>query len=420
VLVFPGGTEIGLEIAAALRDAKEVELFSAGVGGSSHAPVAFRRHAAVRSVHEEGWLDDLGAVLAEQDIDFVFPAYDDVLLALAENSDRIDARVLTSPLETCRITRLKSLTYAALAGVVSVPRVYADAGEVDRFPVFVKPDRGQGSHRARLARDPDELRCALADGDLILEHLPGDEFTVDCFSDRERGLLFCSGRRRVRVRNGISVDSVRVDDPRFGELARGISSRLDLWGAWFFQLREDAAGELCLLEVGPRIAGTMALHRVLGVNFPLLTIYEAERIPVTILLNDLDIRIDRALANRYRHELDYDAVYVDLDDTLLRGADVNPRLVSLVFQCLNAGKRVVLLTRHRGEVAQTLARYRLAGLWDDIVRVADEEEKAAHIGAGERAILIDDSFRERRIAAERLGISTFDASMIEMLIDDGA
>src|SRR5205807_5316693 len=138
--------------------------------------------------------------------------------------------------------------------------------------------------RARLARDAEELRCALADGaDLVLEHLPGPEYTIDCFSDRDAGLLFCGGRRRVRVRNGISVNSVLVDDPRFHALALQIASRLKLWGAWFFQVREATDGELRLLEVGPRIAGTMALHRVLGVNFPLLSIYEADRVPLTIL-----------------------------------------------------------------------------------------------------------------------------------------
>jgi len=49
------------------------------------------------------------------------------------------------PQKTCEITRSKSETYRMLEGVIAVPRLYASLAEVDVFPVFVKPDRGQGS-----------------------------------------------------------------------------------------------------------------------------------------------------------------------------------------------------------------------------------------------------------------------------------
>jgi hypothetical protein len=58
VLVFPGGTEIGLEINKSLRDCKEVELFSAGDDVSNHAPFVFRHHHFVPSIREAGgWSD---------------------------------------------------------------------------------------------------------------------------------------------------------------------------------------------------------------------------------------------------------------------------------------------------------------------------------------------------------------------------
>jgi carbamoyl-phosphate synthase large subunit len=166
------------------------------------------------------------------------------------------------------------------------------------------------------------------------------------------------------------------------------------------------------------VAGTSALHRVLGVNFPLLSLYEHLRMPVALAPNDIAVRLDRALVNRYQHDLEYGHVYVDLDDTLLVGDAVNTRLVAFLYQCVNAGRRIVLITRHARDVDETLARHRLAGLWDEVVHITDERvEKADHIGEGD-AILIDDSFRERRTAHERLGIATFDSSMIELLIDE--
>jgi hypothetical protein len=316
------------------------------------------------------------------------------------------------------VTRSKRATYRALSGVVPVPLVHEEPSEVVDFPVFVKPDRGQGSVGARVARDRAELEWAIADGsDLVMEVLPGDEYTVDCFSDRDRGLLFARARRRVVTRAGISVSSVLVDDPELEGHARRIAGVLHLHGAWFFQTRRDGRGEHRLLEVAPRVAGTMALQRALGVNLPLLSVYEALRLPVSVEASGVSARIDRALVNRYRHDLRYSAVYVDLDDTLVVRGRVDAGLMAFLYQALNDGHRIVLITRHSGDLDRTLGRYRLAGLFDAVVRVQAGEEKADHIREAD-AILIDDSHRERRIASQRLGIATFDADAVELLRDD--
>jgi carbamoyl-phosphate synthase large subunit len=420
VLVFPGGTEIGLEVRRALADLKEIRLAGAGSELDRHGPFAYRRWRKVPSVGEAGWIDALNAIVDELDIDVIFPGHDDVLLALAEHRDELRAGVVTSPLETCRITRSKRATYELLGDAVPVPHVFARPEEVTQFPVFAKPDRSQGSQGAVQVADERQLAAAVAAGsDLVMELLPGAEHTVDCFSDRDRGVLFARARQRERTRAGISMATrTEPQDGLAERYARAIAERLDLHGAWFFQLREDRHGEARLLEVAPRVAGTSALHRVLGVNFPLLALYEHLRMPVTVAPNDIDVRLDRALVNRYQHDLAYGHVYVDLDDTLLVGDAVNTRLVAFLYQCLNVGRRLVLITRHAQDVDHTLARHRLTGLWDEIVHIRDEAaEKADHI-AERDAILIDDSFRERRAAHERLGIATFDSSMLELLIDD--
>lgn len=420
VLVLPGGTEIGLEVRAALARRRDIELFSAGADVPGHAPYAFRRHSVLPDLRGAGWLGPLAELVARHGIDLIVPGHDDAGLALAEAADRIAAGIVTSPLATCRVARSKRSTYAALADVVAVPHVHPSPRDVDRFPVFAKPDRGQGSRGARVVADRDALARALAEGsDLVMELLPGDEHTVDCFSDRDRGLLFARGRRRIATRAGISMRSAPVDDPALDEMARAISSRLEFHGAWFFQTRRDAEGAHRLLEVAPRIAGTSALTRAMGVNLPLLAVYEALRLPLSVAPSGVRAEIDRALVNRYRHDLRYSTVYVDLDDTLVVRGRVDADLVAFLYSSIDAGRRVVLITRHRGDLDAELARRRLAGLFDEVVRVADGEEKADHIREVD-AILIDDSFRERRVAAERLGIATFDVDAVELLRDDRA
>ena len=80
VLVFPGGTEIGVEIYRSLRHCKEIDLCSSGQSGSSHAPFIYRNHFEIPSVHEEGWMEDLQKLIGRERIDYVYPAHDDVLL----------------------------------------------------------------------------------------------------------------------------------------------------------------------------------------------------------------------------------------------------------------------------------------------------------------------------------------------------
>jgi carbamoyl-phosphate synthase large subunit len=419
VLIVPGGTEIGLEIYQALRYCKDVNLFAAGLNIPNHSPYVFRNCLHLPSIYESGWIDVLNQIILEHKIDYILPAYDDVVVAFAENFDKIKASIVSSPLETCLITRSKSKTYYFLENKIPVPILYKSIEEVEAYPVFLKPDKGQGSQNTHLVSDREDLINLLKQHSelIITEYLPGEEFTVDCFSDRDQGLLFCSGRRRVRTKSGISMNSHLVEDPIFREYAEKIVESLSLYGAWFFQLKKSDRGEYKLLEIAPRIAGTMTLNRNLGVNFPLLSIYEAARTPLHIHVNKMEIEVDRALISRYRHNLEYTKVYVDLDDTLIINASVNVDLIKFLYQCLNRGVELILITKHLGDVLETLEKYRISKIFDEIIHIKKIDEKSDYI-RGESAIFIDDSFSERSRVSQRLGIPTFDCSMLEMLLDE--
>lgn len=419
VLVFPATTEIALEIRQALGACKDVRLFGAGAAVSNHGPFAFAEYDAVPLVGDSGWLDALRRVVDRHRITHVFPAHDDAVVALAEHEGAIGAILVGSCLETCRIARSKRSTLQRLAGIVPTPRLFERAEDVRDYPVFVKPDRGQGSQGAAIARDRGELDVLLRHDPtrIILEHLPGAEFTVDCFSDRDRGLLFAGARERRRIRSGIAMNAVPAADRRFCDYAKKIAAALPMRGAWFFQLKTDAAGGLRVLEVAPRIAGTSGLTRARGVNLPLLSLYEADRIPVTVLPGAYDVELDRALVSRYRHRLSYRTLYVDFDDTLIVHGKVNPELVKLLFQAVNKAIRLVLLTRHDGDLGAALARHRLAGLFDEIVQLGAGESKADHT-SDPAGLLIDDSFAERQSVHARHGIPVFDTGMLDVLFDD--
>ncbi len=77
---------------------------------------------------------------------------------------------------------------------------------------------------------------------------------------------------------------------------------------------------------------------------------------------------------------------------------------------------MILLTRHQGDLTSTLQKYRLTSIFDEVIHIRDGTPKSAHIMRS-GAIFIDDSFTERAEVARVCGIPTFDASMLEMLIE---
>ncbi len=418
VLVLPSGTEIGLEIHDALVRRRDIGLFGAESTPNSHADWVFRCNARVPHCDSPDFVSAVNALVDAQGIDYIFPAHDDVQLALVAAAGQLHCTVLSSPLETVAVTRFKKATYEALAATVPVPRLFSasDLAPAD-FPVFVKPDRGQGSQRAQICRDERELFAAIGSDEssmVISEYLPGEEVTVDCFSDRDSGVLFVQSRRRARTRAGISVRAERHEVPSAVDFANAISARFALYGAWFFQLKERAPGDWVLLEVGARIPGGATFARMQGVNLPLLTIFESQRIPVHIRPNELEFVMDRAFISRFRAKLDFKELYVDFDDTLSLNGAPNFDLIPLLFAAKHRNIPVMLLSRNERGAEEWLDRYALRAAFDRLVLIDKTTPKTEFMGPG--ALLIDDSFAERQACADA-GFTSLDVDTASMLLD---
>lgn len=417
VLVFPCGSEIGLEIHAALRHAKDVCLHGAS-SVSDHGEFVYARYHQITAQADSAELvSQLNALIDAWSIDLVVPAHDSVIPVLADNQQRLHAPAMVPEPAMAAICRNKNLTYGRLQGLGIVPR-RVELGSAD-YPIFAKPAVGQGSQGAERV-DNDERHRLLADSGIeyvFSEYLPGTEYTVDCISSADGTLLHAAARVRGRVKSGISVRTEPVaTDPELEAMALAIAAELRLKGAWFFQARRDRQGVPKLLEVAPRIAGSMALNRMRGINYPLLGIYAYLGKPFTVMPQHYPLVMDRALGNRWRAELAYERVYLDLDDTLLVRGAPEPQVMALLYQWNTRGIPVVLVTRHATEPVQTLARHRIcADLFERIVHLRDGSPKSAVIPPGESAIFIDDAYRERADVASTRGIPVFDVDAVEQL-----
>ena len=419
ILVFPAGTEIAFEIHDALRWSKFVRLFG-GTSVDCHADFVFENCiAGFPFPDEEGFLDYLNDVIDRYDIDYVYPAHDSVLKRLSDDRESVHACIVASDKKTVEICRSKNQTYEYLSGSWYLPRFFSSADEISTYPVFIKPSVGQGAVGARRIADRAHLDEALSDGVeyAICEYLPGDEFTVDCFTDKHGTLRFVNPRSRDRIRAGIAVRSRNL--PCSGEIlsiAADLNSKLSFNGAWFFQLKTNSSGELRLMEVAPRIAGTMGLTRSLGVNMPLLTLYNFWGYDVDILSNANSVLLDRAFISRFRTDIAYSRVYVDFDDTLVVNGKVNAWLMMFLYQAKNKGRELYLLTRHSTDIYPDLEKYCIPeSLFTEIIHLDNSGAKPDHILPD--SIFIDDSFAERKRVHEQCGIPVFDLDMIDSLLD---
>lgn len=421
VLVFPCGSEIGLEVNRALKFDKHIKLFGLSSVPCHGSLVYDNYYEGIPHISAPDFIDRLNDYIAELKIDILIPAYDDVILFLAHNADKINCTLATSSPETCDIARSKLKTYELFSEEPFVPDLYniEDVSE-DDLPLFGKPDIGQGSQGVVRIDDLSDLESIRrSEGDYVIsELLPGEEYTIDCFTDSNGELLIASMRERRRIKMGISVNSVSVEPPEeIMKIASVINDRLEFDGVWFFQVKRAADGRFKLLELAPRVAGTMATSRIRGFNFILNTVYQKSGIKVAPIPNMLEkVEIDRALSNVYALDIDYEYVYIDFDDTIAADGIVNLPVISFIYQCRNNNKKIILLTRHNKDIYDTLKKYCIdPELFYEIIHF-EEGNKSCFIKHSD-SIFIDDSFRERADVSENCGIPVFDLDQIEALID---
>lgn len=420
ILIFPSGTEIAFEMHNALKYSKFVELYGAN-SISDHTEFLFKRCITnLPFEYEVNFLQKLNDVIDDWEIDYIYPARDSSCLFLTQNSDKLHAELVTSPLETVEICRSKAKTYDYFKGEPFIPRYYHTSESVRDYPVFIKPAVGQGSEGAQRIDNKADLENALRSGTeyTICEYLPGDEYTVDCFTDRHRVLRVCHARKRERIRTGIAVRSSLIPtDGEITRIAEVINRKLTFNGAWFFQVKKNINGEYRLMEISPRIPGTMGVSRNLGINFPLLTLFNMWGYDIDIIDNKLEITLDRAFVSRYKTNVSYKKVYMDFDDTLYLGEKVNIQMIVFLYQCSNKGIPVVLLTKHTKDIKSSLHRFKISeALFDEVIQIDPSENKLKYIDEAD-AIFIDDSFAERKNIKDKIGIPVFDLDMIESLID---
>jgi len=305
VLLTSVGTDSAVALCDALRASFPAGLTLAGVDTrTAVACMPWLDHfARVPPRRSPGFMDEILRLCRRHEITHVWPlSTEDQLIMALESTTRLrDRVVIASPPDVVEIANDKIRLYDSCAAgglplpvyrvVDDVPSLLRAAGELGypQRPVVLKAASGTGAaglkiirpeisrlemFHSRLNRDV-TLQAAAAQLDgvspwpslMLTEYLPGEEFSVDILRFRgawKGGVV----RRRDESLFGLATDATVVDRPDVLEQARQVVEHVGLEFVSNVQFRGAEDGRPLLMEINPRVPGTIGLTVAAGSNLP--------------------------------------------------------------------------------------------------------------------------------------------------------
>lgn len=265
---------------------------------------------------DENYISRMVDIASLEGADVVLPLTTAEIEPLAAARDAFDATVMVSDADALSVANDKAKLYEFLAdaGFDSTPayrrvtteaefRAAVEALGYPENPVCFKPPVASGMRGFRvldaendrlthlLEEKPDSAVTTLADvlpvlssaetfPELaVMEYLPGDEYSVDVLAmDGEVGPVI--PRSRARTRAGISFEGRVENNQRLIEAATDISKALGLSYNVNIQFKYDADGTPKVIEINPRVSGTIIMCVGAGVNLPYLGVKHALGEPI--------------------------------------------------------------------------------------------------------------------------------------------
>lgn len=264
VLILPAGS--GMTIAAIKSLKKDPDVYLVTVDCNKLSPGLYLADKSylVPKFQDRNFWPKIKQLVKKEKINFIFPALDTLLLPFAQKRNEfkdLGAEVMISEPGTILITRDKWKTYLKLKDILPLPSSFIDHNDTFSFPVLIKPREGSGSIDVYLAKDKEEFKFYFkrVNDPIVQEYLPGQEWSVDCLTNKEGKLLLVIPRLRIETKSGISIKGKITQKKELEKMADKIAKAIKFRGIFFFQAKKDKNGIPKLTEINPRIAGTMSL-----------------------------------------------------------------------------------------------------------------------------------------------------------------
>jgi carbamoyl-phosphate synthase large subunit len=309
VLVTGAGGPAAIAAMKSLRAEESVELIAADM--DPWASGLYLVPAGARTLIPAGAAPDFTDVVLSRcltlGVHVVVPTVDAELQPLARAREAFTAAgigLLLAPAAALDIILDKLALVQRCASVVRTPRTELFGPAVDpaswEYPVVVKPRTGSGSRGVMTVGSAAELAALDRSPSLIVQDfLPGEEYSVDVLADASGHVIASVPRLRARVDSGVSVGGRSVHDPEVEWFGRAVARVTGVTYVANVQCRRDGAGRPALLEVNPRMPGTLGLTIASGVDMPRLALAALLGRPVPAELDFRETAVVRFLDERF-------------------------------------------------------------------------------------------------------------------------
>jgi carbamoyl-phosphate synthase large subunit len=289
--------------------------------------------------HEKNFIEQLLSICVKRNIHIVMPLVTKELIPLAHHKKEFEEqgiKVLVSNVDSLEIANNKSRLYQFLEWRgISVP-AYRVVETIDQFTsavrelgfpagrVCFKPSVSNGSRGFRIiANDvdehdllfnekPDASHISFDDAIrvlsskpfpelLVTEYLPGEEYSVDCLANQGEIKLIVP-RLRKKIMAGISVEGIFVNEENIMSYCSQIIKELQLHGNIGIQVKKSKDGNFLIVEINPRVQGTIVAGLGAGINLPVLAVKQELGLPITY--QELEVKWGTKFS-RYWNEVYY-------------------------------------------------------------------------------------------------------------------
>jgi predicted ATP-grasp superfamily ATP-dependent carboligase len=305
VLILDSVSKIALTSARSLgRAGLRVALGEAdGAYTEGHEPPAWRSRYCSRIVKLPDYTSDAAAFAdavvsfaREHGVRLVLPSGDATIAILARHRARFaeigcalhvppdDAlEVATDKMRTLEVAAKLGIEYPKSVTVTNVEDLRTAEAQFG-YPFVVKPSiswTGQVAERVHPTEVINEEEAVKATDSFLLtgceviaqQLASGDRISISFFIDKGEVLAYaaCTALRTTPPLGGVSVQrvSIPVSDDLL-QASENLVTTIGLEGAVEVEYRCDAKGNPLLMEINPRLAGTLENAMHTGVNFPLM------------------------------------------------------------------------------------------------------------------------------------------------------
>lgn len=220
---------------------------------------------------DKNYLNFLKKIIRQNRIKLVFTVIDTELPILAKHKLDLEAngcQIMVSPLESVEITNDKRQSSMFLSNIgITTPEILT--AKIRKFPVFIKPADGSRSLHAHKINDIEELNFyqKRVPNGLILEFIPGQEYTIDALCDFQGQVLNIIPRKRIEVRDGIAVKTIVDLNPKIIAAVKKILRNIKVIGPATLQCIKNSKG-IFFTDINLRFGGAAMLGIASGGRYP--------------------------------------------------------------------------------------------------------------------------------------------------------